>query len=282
MESGAVATAAIANENVRRKGEVFATEQEHIELLEVADLLLDVAATLMGVGCHTSRVVRSVSRMAQSFGYEIFITVFQNNMTMMTRRVGQVETITLVRSTKHMGINFNIVSELSALSWHIHDDNLSVKEARAQYEAVMAKPRLSRWAVLILVSCANASFCRLFEGDWISCGFVFVATLIGFFIRQELVERKFNLPLTFVVCSFVASFIAGLAHILDWGTTPETAVATSVLFLIPGVPLINSLMDILEGHVLTGISRFVNASILIVSLSIGFFASLLILGLETL
>lgn len=252
------------------------------ELAEVADLLLDFATAMMGAGSHTARAVRSVSRMAQSFGYEIFITVFQNNMTMMVRHEGEAESITLVRPTKHMALNFNVVSELSSLSWHIHDEGLTITQARARYEKIIAAPRMSRWMVLFLVACANASFCRLFEGDLISCGLVFGATLVAFFIRQELLHRKFNLPLTFVICAFVASMLAGLGHLLHLGETPETALATSVLFLIPGVPLINSLMDILEGHVLTGISRFVNASILIISLSIGFIATLLILGIEAL
>ncbi len=250
------------------------------ELTEVADLLLDYAAAMMGAGSHTARTVRSVSRMAQSFGYEIFVTIFQKNMTMMVRPQGQVESITLVRSTKHMALNFYVVSELSSLSWHTHDEGLSIGEAKEQFDKIMSAPRMSRWVVLILVACANASFCKLFSGDLISCALVFTSTLVAFFIRQELMMRKMNHPLIFIISAMVTSLIAGLGHVNGWGTTPDIALATSVLFLIPGVPLINSLMDILEGHVLTGISRFVNATMLIVSISIGFMASLLILGLE--
>lgn len=251
------------------------------ELAEVADLLLDVGTAMMGAGSHTSRVVKSIVRIAQSYGYEVFITIFQKNMTMMVRKEGQVESITLVRSTKHMAINFNVVSELSSLSWHIHDDNITIAEARHKYEAVMRVPRISRWTVLFLVACANASFCKLFNGDFISCGLVFVSTAVAFFLRQEMMIRKMNHHLIFVFSAMVSSLIAGLAHLYQWGATPDIAIATSVLFLVPGVPLINSLMDLLEGHVLTGVSRFINATMLVVSIAIGFLASLLILGLET-
>ncbi len=257
------------------------SKNEHQELLEVADLLLDVATALMGAGSHTSRVVRNVLRMSQSFGYEIFITVFQKNMTMMVRRKGDHESITLVRSTKHMALNFSVVSELSSLSWHTYDENLPIEVVREKYEEIMLRPRMSRWVVLSLVACANASFCKLFNGDLISCLLVFIGTAVAFYIRQELMNRKFNHPLIFVFSAMISTLIAGLAHINNWGTTPEIALATSVLFLIPGVPLINSLMDILEGHVLNGVSRFINATILIVSISIGFFVAMIILGLET-
>ncbi len=250
------------------------------ELRDVADLLLDVAAALMGAGSHTSRVVKNVSRMAQSFGYEVFITIFQKNMTMMVRKAGQVESITLIRSTKHMALNFYVVSELSSLSWSIHDDGVTVEQARAKFEEIMAHPRLPKWVVTILVAFANAAFCRLFQGDYTSCSLVFCSTLIAFSIRQKLMSYHLNHAVIFAITAMIASLIAGMATIFDLGSTPGIALATSVLFLIPGVPLINSLMDLLEGHVLTGISRFVNATMLIIGLSIGFFVTLLILGIE--
>ncbi len=250
------------------------------ELIEMSELLLDIATSLMGAGSHTSRVVRNVSRMAESFGYEVFITVFQNNMTMMTRKKGSVESITLVRATKHMALNFRIVSELSALSWDTHDEDWDIAQARSRYEEIMATPRISRWAVLLLVAAANASFCKLFDGDLIACLLVYLGTLLAFYLRQEMMAREYKHSIIFVVASFVSSMVAGLSYRYGWGNTPDIALATSVLFLIPGVPLINSMMDIMEGHVLTGISRMVNALILIICISIGIFLTFIMLGME--
>ena len=55
----------------------------------------------------------------------------------------------------------------------------------------------------------------------------------------------------------------------------ETALATSVLFLVPGVPLINGVIDIVEGHILIGCSRLINALLLIICIAIGLSATLL-------
>ncbi|MFR9651281.1 MAG: threonine/serine exporter family protein [Rikenellaceae bacterium] len=247
---------------------------EKKELFEVAELLIDVGAALMGAGSHTSRVVRNVTRMAESFGYEVFITVFQKNITMMVRKKGVIDSITLVRPTKAIALNFRIVSDLSQMSWQTHDNDWSVEIARSEYNQIMSTPRLSRWIVLILVACANASFCKLFNGDFISCLLVFAGTLTAFFVRQELMNRHANHLFIFFLASFISSSIASIAFHIDACTTPDIAQATSVLFLIPGVPLINSMIDIMEGHVLTGIARLVNATMLIICLSIGFFVTL--------
>ena len=72
--------------------------------------------------------------------------------------------------------------------------------------------------------------------------------LSSVFVRQEMSTRHANHG-HFLICSFIASLIASAGFRFHLGTTPETALGTSVLFLIPGVPLINSIFDLLEGHV---------------------------------
>ena len=62
---------------------------------------------------------------------------------------------------------------------------------------------------------------------------------------------------------------------LRFDCTAETALATSVLYLVPGVPLINGVIDIVEGHILIGFSRLINALLLIICIAIGLSATLL-------
>ena len=63
-----------------------------------------------------------------------------------------------------------------------------------------------------------------------------------------------------------------------WGTTPDIAIGASVLYLIPGVPLINGIIDIIEGHVLAGTARLINALLLIVCIAFGMGITLLMMG----
>ena len=78
----------------------------------------------------------------------------------------------------------------------------------------------------------------------------------------------------FIASAFAASMYASVAMIFD--TTSEVAIATSVLYLIPGVPLINGVIDIVEGHVLNGIARLTSALMLIVCIAVGLACTLMI------
>ena len=68
---------------------------------------------------------------------------------------------------------------------------------------------------------------------------------------------------------------SGECAALIFDTTSEIAMATSVLYLVPGVPLINGVIDVVEGYVLTGFARLTEASLLIVSIAIGLSFTLL-------
>lgn len=171
-------------------------------------------------------------------------------------------------------ISFELNSELSALSWDACDLRLSLAEIRRRYDEIVARPRLDPIFTLILVGLANASFCRLFGGEWCAVGIVFTATLLGFYLKQRMQAKGFNHYVIFIASAFAASMYASVAMIFD--TTSEVAIATSVLYLIPGVPLINGVIDIVEGHVLNGIARLTSALMLIVCIAVGLACTLMI------
>lgn len=114
-------------------------------------------------------------------------------------------------------------------------------------------------------------------------GIVFVATLAGFFVRTELMGRHWNHLAIFIISSFIASMIGSTGYLMHWGDTPDMALGTSVLYLIPGVPLIKRH----HGHhrrtcYWPGTSRFINACLLIICIAIGLSMTLLITGISTL
>ena len=95
-------------------------------------------------------------------------------------------------------------------------------------------------------------------------------------------EHHWNHLAVFIISAFVASMIGSTGYLMHWGNTPDMALGTSVLYLIPGVPLINSIMDIIDGHVLAGTSRFINACLLIICIAIGLSMTLLLTGISAL
>lgn len=243
------------------------------ELTELLDFIGEYATYLLGSGVHTSRVVRNARRIGASQSVDVRLTTFQRTSILTVREEGNPQVVTQVVEIPHLPISFERNSDLSALSWDALDEGLPLSEIRKRYDELTAKPRIDPIFVLLTVGLANASFCRLFGGDWIAMGIVFTSTLVGFAAKQRMQAHGVNHFLIFIISAFMASLCASAA--LRFDCSAETALATSVLFLVPGVPLINGVIDIVEGHILIGCSRLINALLLIICIAIGLSATLL-------
>lgn len=248
--------------------------QKKEKITDVGEFISEYAAHMMGCGVHTSRVIRSARRIGEAFGYSVRISVFQNSI-ILTLFDGQThEHHSDVVMIPALPISFEHNAKLSALSWKAYDRQLPLDMLQREYRRIISRPAIHPFFVLMLVGIANASFCRLFGGDWWSMGIVFSSTICGMFLRQKMSAAGINNYLVFIVSSFVASLCASTSLIFD--TTSEIALATSVLFLVPGVPLINGVIDIVEGHVLAGISRLIQAFLLIICIATGLSFTLLL------
>lgn len=240
---------------------------------EIADFLSRYLSYMLGAGVHTSRVVRNSKRLGTAFGVDVSIHTSLKTATITVRKDNLMNS--RVVDVPPFAISFEWNADLSALSWAALDNNLSLEEVSERFDKLVAKPKMNPTFVLFMVSLANASFCRLFGGDMWAMLITFTATMIGFFIRQHLMKRHVNHFIVFTVSSFVASLCASSALTLGINTA-EISLATSVLYLVPGVPLINGVIDITDGHTQIGISRLVNALMLIICIAIGMSGTLML------
>ncbi|MCC8147168.1 MAG: threonine/serine exporter family protein [Bacteroidales bacterium] len=249
-------------------------ERKKEALVDVGEFIAEYSSYMMGCGIHTSRVIRSTKRIGEAYGYCVRISILPKSIIITLGNKDTHDYYSEVTEIPSLPISFEKNSLLSALSWETHDEHLSLNTLKEKFQEIVAIPPMNPWIVLVLASLANASFCRLFGGDWAGAGIVFVATLAGFFLRQRMTAKALNHYIVFITSAFVASLCASGS--LFFNTNSDIILATSVLYLVPGVPLINGVIDIVEGHTLTGLSRLIQASLLIVCIAIGLSFTLLL------
>lgn len=175
-------------------------------------------------------------------------------------------------------VSFLVNTRLSRLSWEFADAQIDFHTLKRSWRTVLKSPApFPAWVVTILVAVANASFCRLFGGDAPAMAMVFIATYIGFLLKGLLSAKKMDMRLVFVICSFASAIICTGAVASGLTQTPRIAVSTCILYLVPGIPFINSLSDMLAHHYICAFGRFINATVLTCCLSLGLSVGLLML-----
>ena len=246
----------------------------------IASFLAEYAALLLGCGSTCIRIEKNTKRIAEAFEVNLDIFIMPAHVSVSVWSSDRKGAVMAQRKTASCGISFDLNTRLSQLSWEIADYNLDLPTAVAHFESIKATKPTGKWEVLILTSLANSAFCRLFGGDWFAMLIVLVSTLAGYRLKQIMLEDGCDIRLTFLCASFFSASISAGGHIFNIGTTPELAIGTSVLYLIPGVPYINSVSDMIYRHYLCAFSRFLDAAVLTACLSAGLCVGMLILGLR--
>jgi uncharacterized membrane protein YjjP (DUF1212 family) len=238
----------------------------------VGNILLEIGALLMSSGASTNRTRITMNRIAKGLGYGIELLITQRALMLTIIEKDQQLFFSRLKRISPHGVNFRIVSGISHLSWNVMEQEWTVSQISEEIQRLKSLPHYPRPVILGAVGLAGAGFCNIFGGSYIEMTVAFVATVIGLFVRQEAVKKKFNPYLCVFFASFSASLVAGLAEFYHIGLQPDKAFATSVLFLVPGVPLINSVSDLVDGNIQNGIVRAVNGLMIAFSIALGIFA----------
>lgn len=236
---------------------------------EVCLFLTEYAVSLLGCGATCIRLEKNVNRMARVFGKRVEITIMPRHVHMTVWHPGSDDMFTSIASVKASPISFALNSRLSRLSWDVADRGLTLGEARRAFRTLTASDFENPWLTLLLASLANASFCGIFGGDMIAMVTVFMATAIGFRLKQVLLSRRIDSRVVFFLCALVSSIVGAAGYMFHSGHTPAVAIGTSVLYLVPGIPFLNSFSDLLYKHYICAISRFTDAVVLTACLSMG-------------
>jgi uncharacterized membrane protein YjjP (DUF1212 family) len=253
---------------------------DHDALTDVIDLALWAGQLLMQHGAESQRVEQTTHRLGTALGCE-WLDVFVSANALVVTTVSGPEFRTRVRRIVDKGVNMTIVSAVNRLSRRVEAGELDRQGVRAELQRISTAPRhYNRWLVVGMVGLACAAFCRLFGGGWIVCGITLLAAATAMFARQELTHRGVHPLLTIMVCAFIAGLVASTAALVQPVEQSSLALASSVLLLVPGVPMINAVEDLIKGHPVVGVARGVGAAVVALLIALGLLLAINLTGAQ--
>lgn len=244
---------------------------------EATRLCIKVAQLLLQHGAESSVVVQMSHRLGIALGMDSVECALTPNAIILTTLYHD-HCITTARKNIDQGINMHVVTEVQRIVITAEHRIYDIHQVRKGLEKI--KPfKYNRYLVIFMIGLSCACFAHLSGGDIIISAITFIAAAIAMFIRQSLAHLHYNPLIVFSITAFVASIIAGMALKYHLGNDPQIALASSVLLLVPGFPLINSLADILKGHVNMGLGRWTIATILTFGACLGIVFALAVLNI---
>ncbi|MDU3238539.1 MAG: threonine/serine exporter family protein, partial [Veillonella sp.] len=254
---------------LEEKNEVLETPFIHIH--RKLDVLLNIAKLLMECGADTVRIVSEIQQAATFMGIpHNYLNIHISYTTIMINIFHEEHSITVFRKTPTHIPNMAMINAISKLTWRAFERHYSL----TTYERLVGKlqqtiPVYPVWAKGIACALGSAGLAYLYSADIIALVVTFICSLCGYFMRVVSQRLGFNEYLGNAICAFTAMFIAyGFYTFIELGSLVYVLVCCT-LFMIPGVPLINSVIDTINNHILSGITRAIRTLLIVGSMTLG-------------
>ena len=246
------------------------------------DLLLRTGKLLVESAADTNRIVRNMNRVAAYLGLPEEKLHIDVSYTMLVVNLSDdTHSFSKFQKCENHGINMTAISEISHLSWRAIEEDYSLDRYEEELEKIRTKKRnYVPYLVAIGAGFACGGFCKLFGCDWIAFFFASICAFVGFRIRAHCNEFGVNHYMSIAIAALVATCLAYATSFSGLSSTPYHPLLACALFIVPGVPLINFVDDMIDNYIQVGITRAVNTILMLCAMAFGIVISMRLLAME--
>lgn len=237
--------------------------------MEEVERALDVGLIVIKNGGSTATADRAFQNILKGYKAEgVSATWRLDFVAASSSSEGQPSTV--LRPVGPIGGNLLRASEAMVLSDRVAKGEIATATIVSEVKRIntLTTPH-NRWVMIAVAACCGAFYSRIIGGDWGALGIVFVAAGVGQFLRSLLQARQMAVAPVTLICGVLSACIAGIGLRLGLSQTiPATAIA-SVIYMVPGMPLINGFVDMAtHKYLFVGLERMANAAFLFLVLTI--------------
>ena len=248
------------------------------DLSHLADVLLFAGSLLMANGAPSQRTHDTLIRMAHHLGCPCVEVAVAYDSLILTLADGPVST-SRIKALPDLGVNFNIVAAVTQLCHTLESEAFTLSKVRLKLEQIAQLPHpCPLWLMPFFAGTGCAAVGQILGGDVEALWVDFLAACLACFAWLLCMRPSISPYITNLLAATVAGLVVGFATELGWTTTPATALSASVLFLVPGVPMICGLLDIFSGQIPAGHARLMNMLFFSLSIALGLLLSMQIIA----
>ncbi len=254
------------------------SDQDGAWLGNLAHLTLQLGRILLLNGADTEQVQASMARFAAAFGVEANLLV-SYEAVLVTLVAGEQIHTKVGHRLPGIGVGMSAIEAINRLVDDAGNGRLHLDTVQARLETIEHhSPAYSRWLVVVGLGVTAASLSRLFGGDWLACLAAGAGGAIATWVRLELGSRHVNPVLTAFVVALLGGIVGGGIVGFGVSATPALSLVAPAMILVPGVPLINGILDMMRNHVTMGLSRLGFAALVVLAIALGVFAAARLTG----
>ena len=175
-----------------------------------------------------------------------------------------------VRYVPLSSVHLGRVAAVNNLSREIVAQKYTVEEASRKIEQIDKLPFTSNAVQTLMSGLGAGAFCILFGGSLLDSAAAFLSGLVLWIFVLFLSARGANKIMVNILASALVTAMGVLFfHLFSFGDSMDMIVIGSIVPLLPGVPLTNSIRDYLNGDYLSGTIRMIDAVLVACCIALG-------------
>ncbi len=260
---------------------------DELELIRQSGVVLRVGRLSLSAGTGSYRVKESMARVARALGIERHQAhVTLTEITTTSHRGPSFRTE--VAEVRAIGIDAARLSALEDMASRLEGSGrtATVEEVAAGLDSIeQAGPLYPPVLHALWAAIACSAFAFLTGGGPVEMMAVFVGAGVGQLVRRAMATRRYNqfgvtMIAAAVGCLTYVGFVDGLGLLGVAGAQHEAGYVASVLFLVPGFPLITGTLDLVKLDFSAGVDRLAYATMVVVSAGLAVWAVSTVVGLS--
>lgn len=236
--------------------------------LEILELINEIGYLLLKHGAEIYRVEESLRRMCEGFGFtniEVFSipSYFTLSLTLHDGTPYHVS-----KRSRVNRIHLDHLHELNALVRDISNQTITPTKIKQRILEIKNQP-LNLSLILFGYILSSGMFCVFFKGGFPE---MIVSSIIGgilYFFIYLMELLNINSIVRTLLSSMLLALIAILCFKFHIITNLQPVITGTLMLLVPGIAITNSLRDIISGDYISGISRISEAILVAASIAIG-------------
>lgn len=236
---------------------------------DVLRLATFIGQLMLANGAETNRVDDAVKRICKSRGFS-HINVFMAPNTIIVSD-DRFDGYTFMKVIENRAINLKKIDLLNDFSRKfVSETDMIIDDAIEELKHLEYESPHSQIAVNIWTAIGSSSFAVLVGGDNLVTFLLTLITSVMAMIIYDQVKKISNIP---IFATLVSSMIIGLCgvglQLMGILETPKMLIVGSIMPLLPGLPFIQAIRDLVSGELMSGLGRAVDAIIIAMAIAGG-------------
>ena len=244
----------------------------------VLDFCISLGRGMIESGANLERVSLAIERICHVYGLrDVSIFMLTNYLSLGARDEAGVYSSRQV-SIRSAGIHLQRLKQLNRLSYSVAATRPEPWTLSGLLERAMWVEEYRDWMILIAQMCAMSCLCLIFGGGAGEVAAAALVTALMHYLMLLLAKPGLDNTVVNAVVMFVSSSAAILLVMAGLARQEAVVLITISMMVIPGIPLVNAVRNLLCGNEMNGILQIAKLTIETLALAVGIFLALYIFG----